>query len=75
LILMIENNPNKNLIISMSIKQGFRYPKRRKGKRIRPILTYSNEGSMKELKRVSSHLFIFLEYRNTILLRGAYWMK
>jgi hypothetical protein len=29
---MIENNPNKNLIVSMSIKQGFRYPKKRKGK-------------------------------------------
>jgi hypothetical protein len=29
---VIENNPNKNIIVSMSIKQGFRYPKRRKGK-------------------------------------------
>jgi hypothetical protein len=33
LILVIENNPNKNLIVSMSIKQEFRQPKRRKGKR------------------------------------------
>jgi hypothetical protein len=33
LISVIENNPNKNQIISMSIKQGIRYPKRRKGKR------------------------------------------
>jgi hypothetical protein len=32
LILVIENNPNKNLIVSMSIKQEFRQSKRRKGK-------------------------------------------
>jgi hypothetical protein len=31
---LIENNPNKDLIISMSIKQGFRFSKRRKGKEI-----------------------------------------
>jgi hypothetical protein len=29
---VIENNPNKNLIISMSIKQRFRQQKRGKGK-------------------------------------------
>jgi ribonuclease HI len=33
LISVIENNPNKNLIISMSIKQEFRQSKRRKRKR------------------------------------------
>jgi hypothetical protein len=56
LISVIENNPNKNQIISMSINQGIRYPKRRKGKGGPPILIYSNEGPLKELKRVSSHL-------------------
>jgi hypothetical protein len=60
LISVIENNPNKNIIISMSIKQGFRYLKRRKGKRDPPILIYSNEGSLKELKRVSRNLLYFL---------------
>jgi hypothetical protein len=29
---VIENNPNKDLIISMNIKQGFKQPKRRKEK-------------------------------------------
>jgi hypothetical protein len=32
LISVIEYNPNKNLIVLMSIKQEFRQPKRRKGK-------------------------------------------
>jgi hypothetical protein len=36
LILMIENNPNKNLIISMSFKQEFRQSKRRKIKKRPP---------------------------------------
>jgi hypothetical protein len=54
---VIENNPNKNIIISMSIKKGFRYPKTRKGKENPlppPILINSIEGSLKELKQVSS---------------------
>jgi hypothetical protein len=75
LILVIRNNPNRNLIVSMSIKQGFGYPKRRKGKGDPPILIYSNEWSLKELKRVSSHLSIILEYWNIVLLIGACWMK
>jgi hypothetical protein len=32
LILVIENNPNKNIIVSMSMKQEFMERKRRKGK-------------------------------------------
>jgi hypothetical protein len=72
LISVIENNPNKNLIISMSIKQEFRQSKRRKGKRDPQIRVNRNEGSLKEFKGVSMKFsFIFLEYRNTVLLRGA----
>jgi hypothetical protein len=49
---VIKNNPNKNVIISMSIKQGFRYPKKRKGKETPPpILVNSNEGSFIREKR------------------------
>jgi hypothetical protein len=58
---VIENNPNKNIIISMSIKQGFRYPKTRKGKENPlppPILINSIEGSLKELKQVSSRFYV-----------------
>jgi hypothetical protein len=58
---VIENNPNKNIIISMSIKQGFRYPKTRKGKEnpLPPsILINSIEGSLKELKQVSSRFYV-----------------
>jgi hypothetical protein len=70
---MIENNPNKNLIVSMSIKQKFRQPKWRKGKRDPQIHVNSNEGSLNEFKGVSTKFFfIFFEYRNTVLLRGAY---
>jgi hypothetical protein len=72
---VIENNPNKNLIVSMRFNQGFRYPKGRKGKRGPSIFISLNEESLKELKCVLSHLFIFLEYRNNVLLRGACWMK
>jgi hypothetical protein len=46
-----ENNTNKNLIISMSIKQKFRQPKKKKRKRDPKIHVNSNEGSLKELKR------------------------
>jgi hypothetical protein len=42
---VIENNPNKNVIISMSMKQGFRYPKKRRKRDPPPILVNSNEGS------------------------------
>jgi hypothetical protein len=48
---VIENNPNKNLIVSMSIKQEFRQPKKKKRKRDHKIHVNSNEGSLKELKR------------------------
>jgi hypothetical protein len=50
LISVIENNPNKNLIISMSIKQEFRQSKRRKGKRDPQIYVNPNEGSLKEFQ-------------------------
>jgi hypothetical protein len=67
---VIENNTNKNIIISMSIKQEFRQPKRRKGKRDPKIHVDSNEGSSKEFKGILMKFFyIFLEYRNTLLLR------
>jgi hypothetical protein len=72
LISMIENNPNKNLIISMSIKQEFRQQKEEKEKRDPKIRVNTNEGSLKEFNCVSTKFsFIFLEYRNTVLLRGA----
>jgi hypothetical protein len=48
---VIENNPNKNLIISMSIKQEFRQLKKKKRKRDQKVCVNSNEGSLKELKR------------------------
>jgi hypothetical protein len=47
---VIENNPNKNLIISMSIKREFRQSKRRKGKRDPQICVNPNEGSLKEFQ-------------------------
>jgi hypothetical protein len=53
---VIENNPNKNLIVSMRFNQGFRYPKGRKGKRGPSILISLNEGSLKELKCVALEL-------------------
>jgi hypothetical protein len=59
LISVIENNINKNLIVSMSIEQRFRYQKGKKEKRPL-ILIYSNERFLKELKCVSSHLLYFL---------------
>jgi hypothetical protein len=69
---VIENNPNKNLIVLMSIKQEFRQSKRRKGTRDPQIHVNSNEGSLNEFKGVSMKFsFIFLEYRDTVLLRGV----
>jgi hypothetical protein len=62
---VIENKPNKNIIVSMSIKQGFRYTKRRKGKRDPRILIYSNEGPLKEIKHVSKNLLYFLSIGTT----------
>jgi hypothetical protein len=41
---VIENNPNKNLIISMSIKQEFRQPKRRKGKEAPKFMSIQMKG-------------------------------
>jgi hypothetical protein len=71
LISVIENNPNENLIVSMSFKQEFRQSKRRKGKGDPQIRVHSNEGSLKEFMGVSTKFsFIFLEYRNIVLLRG-----
>jgi hypothetical protein len=52
LISVIENNPNKNLIFSMSSKQEFRQSKRRKRKRDPQIRVNSNEGSLKEFKGI-----------------------
>jgi hypothetical protein len=72
LISVIENNPNKNIIVSMTIKQEFRQSKRRKEKRDPQICVNSNEGSLKEFKGVSTKFsFIFIEYRNIVLLRGV----
>jgi hypothetical protein len=39
---VIENNPNKDLIISMSIKHGFKVTKKEKRKRDPPIRIDSN---------------------------------
>jgi hypothetical protein len=55
---VIENNPNKNLIISMSIKKKFRYLERRR-KRDPPILVNSNEGSFIEEKSSNSATISF----------------
>jgi hypothetical protein len=60
LISVIKNNPNKNLIISMSIKQEFRQQKRRKRKRDPKIYVNSNEGSLRELKRCFKVFLYFL---------------
>jgi hypothetical protein len=45
---------NKDLIISMSIKQEFMYPKRKKIKRDPPILINSNEGSFNQERSSNS---------------------
>jgi hypothetical protein len=59
-ISVIENNPNKNLIISMSFKQEFRQSKRRKGKIDPQIHVNSNEGSLKEFKQCFKVFLCFL---------------
>jgi hypothetical protein len=72
LISVIENNPNKNLIVSMSIKQEFKQQKEEKKKETPQIRVNPNEGSLREFKGVSTKFsFIFFEYKNTVLLRGA----
>jgi hypothetical protein len=60
LILMIENNPNKNLIILISFKQEFRQLKRRKRKGDLQIYVNSNEESLKEFKRCFKVFLCFL---------------
>jgi hypothetical protein len=57
---VIKNNPNKNLIIPMSIKQEFRQPKRRKGKETLQIRVNSNKGSLKKFKRCFKVFLCFL---------------
>jgi hypothetical protein len=48
---VIENNPNKNLIVSGVLSRNLGNQKGEKEKRgPPPILIYSNEGSLKELK-------------------------
>jgi hypothetical protein len=41
---VIENNPNKNLIVSMSIEQEFSQPKRRKGKETSKFMSIQMKG-------------------------------
>jgi hypothetical protein len=61
LISVTEDNPNKDLIVSMSINQKFRKPKREKRKRDPPpILINSNEGSTKEVKQCYKSFLCFL---------------
>jgi hypothetical protein len=57
---VIENNPNKNLIVSMSIKQEFTQQKKKKRKRDPKIHVNSNEGSLKELKHCFKVFLYFL---------------
>jgi hypothetical protein len=72
LISVIENNPNKNIIVLMSIKQKFRQSKRRKGKKNPTFMLIQMKGLGRSFKGVSMKFcFIFLEYRNTVLLRGV----
>jgi hypothetical protein len=60
LISVIENNPNKNLIISMSIKQEFRQSKRRKGKKRPQIRVNPIEGSLKEFQGCFNEVFFYI---------------
>jgi hypothetical protein len=59
LILVIKNNPNKNLIVSMSIKHSLGIQKGEKEKRP-SIRVNSNEGSLNELKRCFKVFLCFL---------------
>jgi hypothetical protein len=72
LILVIENNPNKNLIISMNIKQEFWQPKRRKGYPKNRV--NSNEEFLKELKRCFKVFIYFWVYEYRTIKRDV-WMK
>jgi hypothetical protein len=56
----------------MSIKREFKQQKEEKEKETPQIRVNPNEGSLKEFKDVSANFsFIFIKYRNTILLRGT----
>jgi hypothetical protein len=70
---VIENNPKKDLNISMSIKPEFRLPKRRKGKETPQLLLIQMKGVLweKGAQIVLQGDFIFLEFRYTVLLRGV----
>jgi hypothetical protein len=62
---VIKNNPNKNLIVSMSIKQGFKYPKRREEKETPPpqfvvITFYMSLFGEEELKHIPDLLIHLL---------------
>jgi hypothetical protein len=60
---VIKNNTNKDLIVSMSIKQGFMYPKRRKEKETPQFVLIIIEESLleeEELKRVLNIFFYLL---------------
>jgi hypothetical protein len=62
---VIENNSNKDIIILMSIRQGFRQPKRRKEKEslLPQFVLIAIEGSLleeKELKHVPNVFFYLL---------------
>jgi hypothetical protein len=60
---VIKNNTNKDLIVSMSIKQGFMYPKRRKEKETLQFVLIIIEESLleeEELKRVLNTFFYLL---------------
>jgi hypothetical protein len=66
---------NKDLIISMSIKQEFMYPKRKKNKKRPPppqFLSIQMKGLLikKGAQIVLQDVFIFLKFRYTVLLRG-----
>jgi hypothetical protein len=41
---VIENNPNKNVIVPMSIKQEFSQPKRRNGKETQKFVSIQMKG-------------------------------
>jgi hypothetical protein len=60
LISVIENNSNKNLIVSMSFKQEFKQSKRIKGKRDPQICVNLNKGSLKEFVGCFNEFFFYI---------------
>jgi hypothetical protein len=54
---MIEYNPNKNLIVSMSIEQGFRERKRRKGKETPQFLSIQMKGLSRSSSNILNHFY------------------